>query len=906
MRFSDANPRRSRLLGSTLLLGGLALLHATGLRAQETTGSVSGRVLDPEGRGLDGVTVRITSPSLLGRRIAVSGSAGRFRQGSLPVGSYTVLLERTGFRSLRVDRVAVRLGQTTSLGELRMEPRAVELEPLVVTAGDLPFDPVSTTVGVNLERELYSELPVDRDYRSVIELLPHANRSYLGDGVNIGGATGLENVFYIDGVNVTDPYRATSSTSLPYNFVEEVQVKEGGYEAEHGKALGGIVNVVTRSGGDAFEIDGFGFFTNDALATEAKRGLADARIDGFATYDFGASASGPILRDRLSFFAAYNPSFENRDVGLPGLGFQEDRLTRHQFAAKLDWRAGDRTDVEFSVLGDPTTRREVDTWGAFSLASPTGLRNPDPFLGRFESGGVNLAGKVHSEPGRSFLFDASVARSSRRENRFGETERGAEEPLFIDLTTGEWSGGYGLDESVSSTRTSGEISGTWTAGSHTVKAGASYEENRVRLDSRQTEPGLIQKLGPSNFRVLVATIDVDVRNRVPTAYVQDAWRATERWTLKAGLRWSGQFLVGAGDSVAQAIPDQLQPRVGFIYQPGELGSQKIFGHFGRYYLQLPLHLSTLGHITFDNRILVYSEDPRSPGATPERELVFASPDGTPVASNVPGLEGEHFDELVVGYERRITNHFRLSVRGIRRELREAIGFGVDPETGRFVAGNFGTEPMEFLPGAERNYTALELTLAGEGGGRLSFLASYVLSRNHGNYTGQFASEVGLARPANNFSLQLAEQAPNAEGLLPNDRPHVFKLSGAYRFPFGLSGGTFFTVQSGTPVDELGASSFFLRPLFLEPRGTAGRTPAIWDLDLRLTYSSRRGRLLGVPGRLVLDLRNVGSPRKAVLLDEFRFLSQDEDGRQTNPNPNFMEPVRFQDPMSVRLGFELGY
>ena len=86
----------------------------------------------------------------------------------------------------------------------------------------------------------------------MISLLPQSNLSYYGDGVNIGGATGFENKYFVDGVEVTDPLLGVSSTYLPYNFIKEVEVKAGGYEAEFQSALGGVINVVTNSGTNQF------------------------------------------------------------------------------------------------------------------------------------------------------------------------------------------------------------------------------------------------------------------------------------------------------------------------------------------------------------------------------------------------------------------------------------------------------------------------------------------------------------------------------------------------------------------------------------------------------------------------------------------------------------------------------
>ena len=115
-------------------------------------------------------------------------------------------------------------------------------------------------------------------------------------------------MYYLDGVNITDPQDAGTSTDLPFNFIKELQVKTGGYEAEYGRATGGIINVITHSGGNRFTGQAFVYFTNDGLTAEPRFGVAGSTEPDFSQYDVGGSVGGPILRDRLWFFAAYAPS----------------------------------------------------------------------------------------------------------------------------------------------------------------------------------------------------------------------------------------------------------------------------------------------------------------------------------------------------------------------------------------------------------------------------------------------------------------------------------------------------------------------------------------------------------------------------------------------------------------------
>ncbi|NJD09126.1 MAG: hypothetical protein FIB01_01350 [Gemmatimonadetes bacterium] len=150
------------------------------------------------------------------------------------------------------------------------------------------------------------------------------------------------------------------------------------------------------------------------------------------------------------------------------------------------------------------------------------------------------------------------------------------------------------------------------------------------------------------------------------------------------------------------------------------------------------------------------------------------------------------------------------------------------------------------------------------------------------------------------------QAANSSGLLPNDRTHLVKLSGAYRFKFGLESGAFFSAGSGSPLTAIAPDADFelSTPVFVVPRGSAGRTPALWNLDLRLAYTLSPAR--GPRSRIVLDVLHVGNPRRATVVDEVRYTALDEYGNPASPNPAYRKPVSYQAPMGARLGVEIGF
>ena len=207
--------------------------------------------------------------------------------------------------------------------------------------------------------------------------------------------------------------------------------------------------------------------------------------------------------------------------------------------------------------------------------------------------------------------------------------------------------------------------------------------------------------------------------------------------------------------------------------------------------------------------------------------------------------------------------------------------------------------LSSYPRAQRDYTALVFTVQGHSGDRFNFLASYVLSRNYGNYPGLYDSYNHWVSPNGNATFDAIFDVKKSTGLLPNDRTHVFKFSSSYSFDFGLTAGTSFSWQSGTPLSEMAWFGDFLTQ-----RGTSGRTPAFWDLNIRLVYD------LSMPAewrtRLILDIFHIASQQKPVDVDQQRYFGLDDNGNPAYPSPNYGLAFRYQPAMSLRLGMEVSF
>lgn len=709
----------------------------------------------------------------------------------------------------------------------------------------------------------------------------------------------MENKYYIDGTDVTDPWRGITGTNLPYNFIRQIEVKTGGYEAEYRSALGGVVNAITHSGGNEFHGQVFGFFANNRFAGEPRLGALEPNQGGFAQYDVGLSLGGPVIRDKLWFFTAYNPTFEREEVEIPGAGLYDDHSTTHIFAGKLSWRASERNNLFLTVLGDPQKRRAIgETYARFG--TPAAFANPDPYLAELGFGGVNLSLAGSHILNDRFLLETALSRVTRQDQYLPATARGRNELNFIDHETGIWSGSYPSRVDDHSVQFSAAIKGTLIWGTHTFKTGLEYKDNRLDHDLRAEA---LLRFAPTSYLHFILSQKGILHNRTPSVFVQDSWQMSNRLRMNIGLRWDGQFLVGSNGKVVQTITDQYQPRVGFVHQIGEAGSQKIFGSFGRFHQELLLFLSTFYHIegSFIHYIN-FDHDPRTNPAGGDSISIIAK-----IQPGIKNLQGQHYDEFTLGYEKLIGENLKMGLRGIYRPLRQAIEDGFVSDLGDYYYGNPGKGRLSKHPKATREYKALELILEKFGANqKFNFLSSYVFSRSHGNYPGFFYTDNHGAFPNASGFFDFPELLMNATGLLPNDRTHVFKFSGSYRWDFGLTVGTSFLWQRGTPLSEFGGSRFPPYPSFVQQRGAAGRTPAILDLNLRLVYDLAKLSRASWQARMILDVFHVASQRQPVDFEQLHYFNIDENGNQINPNPLYGRAIRYQPPMAVRLGLEVGF
>jgi len=300
-----------------LLVGSLA--------AQRPIGRIIGEVKDNEGTPLPGVTVEATSPKVIGKSSVITDENGIYRLLALPPATYTIKYDLPGFKPVVRQDIILRVEETITVN-ITLEVGAIEEQITVIGQSPL-IDVKSTYKGMTMNQEMFQKLPRGRNFDTLVTAVSGvSNEPWLG-GISVDGASGAENMYYMDGTDIGDMVRGTRAQSAAFEFVDEIQIKASGYAAEYGGSMGGVVSVITRSGGNEYHGELIGFYSGSKLEGHDRDTLrlkpADVTQaeyvnyqdmygkDKVDRYEFGFSLGGYILKDRLWFFGSFLPVFQD-------------------------------------------------------------------------------------------------------------------------------------------------------------------------------------------------------------------------------------------------------------------------------------------------------------------------------------------------------------------------------------------------------------------------------------------------------------------------------------------------------------------------------------------------------------------------------------------------------------------
>ena len=544
------------------------LVTATPASAQElTTGTLAGKVMDPTGRGIPGAVIIATSQ--FGTRTAETDANGNYILPFMRPAAYTVRAEAPGgFTTVIRNDVQIGLNQRSAL-DFTLEPGKTET---ITVTGEAPLvDIKSTATGTNIKYSDFADaVPIGRSFTDTYSVAPGVV-SGLGTGqgnYSIGGATGLENVYLIDGVNVTNTgYGGIGAYNINYgslgtgvtsDFLDEVQIKTGGFEAEYGQALGGIINTIVRSGTNQFKGSVKWFASPSSLmSSRTLVGLDAGAANTINTNvnDFAFSVGGPIIKDKLFYFVAYNPVITttrleaqaklNPEFGaastctggsqcesvfdegvstnafaapsalaFPSAGRELERQrTANNYALKFNWQVSPKHQLELSFFGDPADGKNGPQ------------RDNAPRFTDFNSGGGyssikfgsdNQALKWNAVFGPRFFMEAQIAhhdgtfRETSELDQYSYTDlrntleffRGATQydpgtgSVPFDLSpVNTRLGGIGFISNQDDSNTQYSVKLTNVFGKHEVKYGVQYDDISYKDTANYTGPSFNVDIG---------------------------------------------------------------------------------------------------------------------------------------------------------------------------------------------------------------------------------------------------------------------------------------------------------------------------------------------------------------------------------------------------------------------------
>jgi hypothetical protein len=778
---------------------------ASAAAAQETTtGTIAGQVVDSQGLPIPGATVTITGQQ--GSKTVVTDAEGNFFAPFLVPGAYNVRVELEGFRPAGVENIQVALGQRSALPPITLRIGAVT-EQVQVVAAEPVVDITATTVGSNLDTEMLARLPVQRQLSDVVYLAPGvASGGDVGRAnPSISGGSGLENQYVIDGVNVSNSgYGGVGSysivfgslgTAVPFDFVQEVQVKAGGYEAEFGQATGGIVQAVTKSGGNQFSGSGFVFwqpeqFQGDFRQTELPNVTReDEAVNTTESMDsdVGLTVGGPILRDRMFFFGAIDQRWNRTTliapIGVPlreELGPVDQKRQALSYSGKVTWQANPVHRFDFSVFGDPShgdegpQRRE-----ALTRSNATGFSEID-------YGGHNQTLRYEGVLRNNWVLTASFARAS---NLIEETP--SVDLPFIQDSTGPTivnRGGIGFYEVGNDGRNQQfQAKTTYFWRGHEFRGGFLFEDVAYDNIIDRTGPtfvlpngeqtvtgGEISVLPDPQFGSIYRVTRANTTNVRATTqdywafFVQDTWKMG-RVTIKPGLRYEQQKLVGNLEDFTWN--NNWAPRLGVIWDPAGDGRSKVFANYGRYFARIPNDLAARA-LSADAAVTRADYfDAALTNPVPEGVLAADATDhflqaGLHAADFDPDSRSTYSDEYLAGFEYELLEGLSVGVNYMHRSfgrVLEDVGtapmvaylldlpgldsveyFITNPTANTAVAfPEFGASFEEAI----HDYDAVTFTADKRFNGRWALRSSYTWSRLHGTFEGFFRNDNGQSDPA---------------------------------------------------------------------------------------------------------------------------------------------------------------
>jgi hypothetical protein len=613
------------------------LFLPTVLPGQEVTGGIAGTIFDTSGAVVPNATVEVTSSSLARPLTTTSLADGTYSFPRLPTGSYKVTATATGFSPVQQVGISVELGRVARIN-FSLAAGGVA-ETVTVTANAAQVDTLSSASAITVDKTFFDQLPKGRGFYDLIQIAPGARNESKSGGYQIDGASGSENTYYLDGMEVTNVQTGVLSgqNRVPVEAIQQVEVKNGVMDAQYGGAMGGVVNAVVRTGTNSFHGQAGFYYNNNSMSARLRPTLEmdptdptdmayryfQNEMDDFSTWNPVFNIGGPILKDRLFFFTGFMPTrtLTNRTVT-----FLSNNQTsaydredfQHYIVNKVDWTPFSKIRTNMSWIWNPSyvrgnlpARQGTDTpnyaWadvGSYSASNIlTGQLDyiaTNKLLFSFRGGyhfsnfknGYALSTQTHiySAANTMYTLPASVpVITSTGWYQLGSAQTQFDVYDRINLSAdGSYllsaAGQHNLKFGWMTNRLSNDVSTlSYPYGYYRFYWNQSYTCVTSQCTGKQT--------GAYGYYRWYTYGTLGTASSDNTGiYAQDSWHVNKNLTLNLGLRMEREFLPSfSKQGIAAAPPiefgwgSKLSPRLGAAWDPRGDGKMRIYGSWGYFY-----------------------------------------------------------------------------------------------------------------------------------------------------------------------------------------------------------------------------------------------------------------------------------------------------------------------------------
>ena len=832
--------------------------------ADNVNGAIKGTITSATAQSLAGASIVVSNKANGYSKTIIADADGSFNIKSIPVGKYDIKITQAGFETSQISDVIIGIGKTAFIDVPLV---AGEIERISVVGATINVVDVSVSESAfNITAEELEILPISRSLTSVALLAPGTVKgdSRFGDLASFGGSSVAENVYYVNGLNMTNFRNGVGGANVPFSAYDSFQVKTGGYSAEFGRSTGGVISGVTKSGNNDFTFGIETIYTPESLREYSPNTLYtrnDCTADGECAHLIGDkvtnsqanvtnsfetnfSVSGAIIEDELFFYGVYR----HRDFSHDSINANENRQTKWvddepYYLARLDWHINEDHSLMLWTFSDETTT-ETTPYDKDDSGNYTDKGG----VGYYTSGGTSYALRY-----TGYITDDLVVSAMAGRVEFNDTSKSAFDdcPVVYDVDAGSYGGcwvNYTVGEK-NDTRDQYRIDFEYTLNdAHTLRFGYDGETNTANdltdlsggiyyryqtFDAGATLlNGHVLEETTRTTRVQYYSVGGEFEINNYSLYIEDQWDVTENLRLNLGLRSDSFENLNAEGETFIKINNQIAPRLGLSWDVNGDGESKVYASLGRYFLPVAANTNVrlAGGETYTRDYYVFegtdaNDEPTGLSQKLGGQVVYGDGTAKPANSLVDkDIKPMYNDEVIVGYQAAINEEWSWSIKGTHRVLGNQIDDGsVELADGHFLLFNPGNgvrfnydldgdgvdEELSYTaeemgyPEAIRKYNAVDIKLERAWDNDWLLNLTYTWSHSYGNAEGYVKSDNGQDDAGLTTDWDYPYLMDGAYGDLPSDRRHNIKVFGAYAITEDLSIGVNANAVSGRPWTALG-------------------------------------------------------------------------------------------------------